>query len=105
VVPRAQGVVGDSLLCLSWHPLGHASSVTRSIGLGNPSISTRIVRVGIIGEPHAGQVPGVRSVCRPSVGLMWVRYNRLLDGREALHRPDTTNGAVASLRSHLQLAT
>jgi hypothetical protein len=82
---EAQGVVGASSLCLSWHPLGHASFVTRSIGLDNPSISTRIVRVGIIGEPHAGHVPGVRSVCRPRVGLMWERYNRRLDGREAFH--------------------
>jgi hypothetical protein len=91
--PEAQGVVGDSSLCLSWHPFGHSSFVTRSIGLDNPSISTRIVRVGIIGEPHAGHLPGVRSVCRPRVGLIWEPYNRRLDSREAFTRPDTTNDA------------
>jgi hypothetical protein len=34
------------------------------------------VRFGIMGVPQAGQVPGVRSVCRPKVGLMLERYNR-----------------------------
>jgi hypothetical protein len=74
--PKAQVVVGDSSACFSWHPFGHASFVTLSIGCARPSICTRTVRFGIMGVPQAGQVPGVRSVCRPKVGLMLERYNR-----------------------------